>query len=93
MDAKIVKNDVLSLFYGHFDGVAEIFSDCFSNGFGDSDDVAGRAHLHDLSSIGNAVECGIDQQSAFPIERLDVVWNLHVGSVHIFILYDYGIKC
>ena len=62
--------------------LAKLLADVFS----DSDDIAGRSHLHDLAIVWHAVESGVNQQAAFAEERLDVERHLHVCGIHVSVL-------
>ena len=72
--------------------VAEAFANLLADVLPNTDDVAGRSHLHNLSVVRHAVESSVHQQTAFAEERLDVKRYLHVCGIHAFILQDYCIE-
>ena len=72
--------------------VAEALANLFADVFPDADDVARRTHLHDLAVVGNSVEGGVNQQSAFAEKHLDVERHLNVGGIHILVLQDRSIE-
>ena len=72
--------------------VAEALAHLFAYVFPDTDDVAGRSHLDNLTVVRQPVEGGVHQQPSFAEERLDVEWHLHVGGIHILVLQDHRIE-
>ena len=72
--------------------IAEAFPYLFADVLPDTDDVAGRSHLHELAVVWYPVEGSVYQQPAFAIERLDVERHLDVGGIHILVLQDYRIE-
>ena len=72
--------------------VAETLSNLFAYVFPDTDDVAGRSHLDNLTVVRQPVEGGMHQQPSFAEERLDVEWHLHVGGIHVLVLQDHRIE-
>ena len=72
--------------------IAESFSDLFADILPNANDETGRPHLHYLAVVGHTVEGGVNSQSAFAEECLDVERHLHVGGIHILVLQDDGIE-
>ena len=72
--------------------VAETLANLFADVLSQPDDEAWCPHLHDLAVVWHTVKSGVDQQTAFVEQCLDVEWHLHVSSIHIAVLKDNGIE-
>ena len=70
------------------EALANLFADVLPN----TDDVAGRSHLHNLSVVRHAVEGSVHQQPTLAEHRLDVERHLHVGGIHVLVLQDHRIE-
>ena len=72
--------------------VAETLAYLFPYVLPNTDNVAGRPHLHDLAVVRHSFEGSVHQQSAFAEHRLDVERHLHIGGIHVLVLQDYRIE-
>lgn len=72
--------------------VAKALANPFPNVFPQSDNEAGRSHLHNLPIVWLAVKSGVDHQTAFAEYHLDVERHFHIGGVHVLVLQDDSIK-
>ena len=70
----------------NFDSIAKALADLPADLSGYADDIAGGAHLYDLSPVWNAVKSGVYQQTAFAKKFFDIIWDFYIGSIHISIL-------
>ena len=72
--------------------IAKRLSDLLPNILPQTDDITWRAHPDDLSIVWGSVESGVNQQPAFPEQCLDIERHLHIGSIHVLVLENDGIK-
>ena len=72
--------------------VAKALANLFSDVLTHTDDEARRPHLDDLPVVWHTVEGGVNRQSTFPEDCLDVERHLHVCGIHVLVLVDDGFE-
>ena len=68
------------------EALANLSSDVLSH----TDDEAWCSHFDDLAIVRHTVEGGMDRQSSFAEERLNVERHLDVCGIHVLVLDDDG---
>ncbi len=72
--------------------VAKALANLFSDVLTHTDDEARRPHFYDLPIVRHIVEGGVNRQSTFPEDCLDVERHLHVCGIHVLVLVDDGFE-
>ena len=72
--------------------ITEALANLIADVFPQSDDEARCPHFHYLAVVGHTVKSGVDQQTTFAEQCLDVEWHFHVCGIHIAVLKDNGIE-